>query len=134
MTLNSKSRALLTILLLLSFAGVSTSAQKPKKTDPCADPQTQVEMTQCAANAYKAADAVLNQIYKQMVAKLDEEEKAQLKEAQNAWLKYRDANCDFVADQYKGGTMRPMIYAGCLEDVTKKRTTELKTQIEERSH
>jgi uncharacterized protein YecT (DUF1311 family) len=39
-----------------------------------------------------------------------------------------------VADQYKGGTMRPMIYAGCLEDVTKKRTTELKTQIEERSH
>jgi uncharacterized protein YecT (DUF1311 family) len=75
MTLNSKSRTLLTILLLLSLAGVSTSAQKPKKTDPCADPQTQVEMTQCAANAYKAADAVLNQIYKQMVAKLDEEGK-----------------------------------------------------------
>lgn len=116
------------------LAGSTINAQKRKKTGPCANPQTQVEMTQCAADAYKAADKVLNQVYQQLVAKLDEEEKAQLKEAQNAWLKYRDANCDFVADQYKGGTMRPMIYAGCLEDVTKKRTTELKTQIEERSH
>ena len=91
-------------------------------------------MTQCAAEAYKAADASLNQVYKQLVAKLDADEKAQLKEAQTAWLKYRDTNCVFVADQYKGGTMRPMIYANCLEDVTSKRTAELKTQIEDRSH
>lgn len=131
---SSKLKALFTILLLMSFGSVSTRAQKPKKPDPCAEPQTQVEMNQCAVNAYKAADAELNQVYKQLVAKLDDEEKAQLKEAQNAWIKYRDANCDFVADQYKGGTMRPMIYAGCLQDVTKKRTTELKTQIEDRSH
>jgi uncharacterized protein YecT (DUF1311 family) len=121
-------------LLLLACGGASTKAQRPRKGDPCADPQTQVEMTQCAANAYKAADAVLNQVYKQLVAKLDEEEKAQLKEAQNAWLKYRDTNCDFVADQYKGGTMRPMIHAGCLADVTKNRTAELRDQIKERSH
>ena len=91
-------------------------------------------MTQCAADAYKAADAVLNQVYRQLVAKLDDDEKAQLKEAQTAWLKYRDTNCDFVADQYKGGTMRPMIYAGCLADVTKNRTSELREQIKERSH
>ena len=118
-------------ILLLA---VSTSAQRPKKPDPCANPQTQIEMTQCAAEAYKAADKVLNQVYQNLVAKLDEEEKAQLKEAQTAWLKYRDTNCDFVADQYKGGTMRPMIYAGCLADVTKKRTSELRDQIKERSH
>ena len=115
-------------------AGASVSAQKQKKPDPCANPQTQIEMTQCAADAYKAADKVLNQVYQQLVAKLDDEEKAQLKEAQTAWLKYRDTNCDFVADQYKGGTMRPMIYAGCLEGVTKKRTSELRDQIKDRSH
>ena len=116
------------------LAGISVSAQKQKKPDPCANPQTQTEMTQCAADAYKAADAVLNQVYRQLVAKLDDDEKAQLKEAQTAWLKYRDTNCDFVADQYKGGTMRPMIYAGCLADVTKNRTSELREQIKERSH
>jgi uncharacterized protein YecT (DUF1311 family) len=123
--------ALFSMLLL---GGPSINAQKQKKNDPCADPQSQAEMTQCAANAYKAADAVLNQVYPKLMALLNDEEKAQLKTAQTAWLKYRDANCDFVADQYKGGSMRPMIYAGCLEDVTKNRTTELKTQIEDRSH
>lgn len=130
----SKPATAVVLLLLLSSAVTSISAQKPKKTDPCANPQTQTEMTQCAADAYKAADKVLNQVYQNLVAKLDDEEKAQLKEAQTAWLKYRDTNCDFVADQYKGGTMRPMIYAGCLADVTKKRTSELRDQIKERSH
>jgi uncharacterized protein YecT (DUF1311 family) len=42
-------------------------------------------------------------VYQQLVAMLDAEEKTQLKEVQTAWIKYRDANCDFVGDQYKGG-------------------------------
>ena len=130
----SRPRSALVLCSLLWLAGTSVSAQKQKKPDPCANPQTQTEMTQCAAEAYKAADKVLNQVYQQLVAKLDDEEKAQLKEAQTAWLKYRDTNCDFVADQYKGGTMRPMIYAGCLAEVTKNRTSELREQIKDRSH
>jgi uncharacterized protein YecT (DUF1311 family) len=134
MRTNLKPGTTAVVLSILLLASASIDAQKPKKTGPCADPQTQTEMTQCAADAYKAADAVLNQVYKQLVAKLETEEKAQLKEAQTAWLKYRDTNCDFVADQYKGGTMRPMIHANCLADVTSKRTAELRTQIEDRSH
>lgn len=124
---------LLTLAALVFAASVSTIAQKRKKSGPCANPQTQAEMNICAGEDFKAADAVLNQVYQQLMAKLDDEEKAQLKDAENAWLKYRDTNCDFVADQFKGGSMRPMIYAGCLADMTTKRTTELKTQIKERS-
>ena len=67
-----------------------------------------------------------------LAAMLDEDEKAQLKTAENAWLKYRDTNCEFVADQYKGGSIRPMIAAICLADVTSNRTTELKNQIKDR--
>jgi uncharacterized protein YecT (DUF1311 family) len=90
-------------------------------------------MNQCAGQAYKAADAALNRVYQRLAAMLNDNEKAQLKEAQSAWLKYRDSNCEFVADQYKGGTMRPMIYGYCLADITKKRTGELRNQIKERS-
>ena len=89
-------------------------------------------MNDCWGREYKAADATLNQVYRQLVSKLDDQEKAQLKEAESAWLKYRDANCEFVADQYKGGTMRPMAHAICLTDMTKNRTAELRIQIEER--
>ena len=90
-------------------------------------------MTQCARRDYQTADALLNQAYRRLAAMLDDEKKTQLKEAQTAWLKYRDSNCEFVADEFKGGSMRPMIYADCLGDMTKKRTDELRNQIKERN-
>ena len=120
------------LILVLLLSGISIAGQK-QKDDPCPNAQTQLEMNQCAGKAYKAADAELNQVYRKLVAMLDDEEKAQLKVAQTAWLKYRDANCEFVADQYKGGSIRPMIHAFCLADVTTNRTTELKGQIKDRS-
>jgi uncharacterized protein YecT (DUF1311 family) len=119
----------LTLLLLLTF---HCEVRGQKKPEPCADAQSQAEMTICWGNQYKAADAKLNQVYRQFTAKLDDAEKAQLKNAQTAWLKYRDTNCEFVADQYKGGTMRPMIAAICLTDVTDNRTKELTAQMKER--
>ena len=119
--------------LLLLIVGGYTFGQGTKKSDPCANAQTQAEMNDCAGKEYKTADAVLNQVYRQLVAMLDNEEKAQLKEAQTAWLRYRDLNCDFVADQYKGGTIRPMIHGLCLADVTKNRTAELRNQIKDRN-
>jgi uncharacterized protein YecT (DUF1311 family) len=107
--------------------------QRAKKA-PCSDADTQAAMNICAGQEYRTADAALNRAYQQLVAKLDTEEKSQLKEAQTAWLKYRDTNCDFVADQYKGGSIRPTILGLCLADVTRNRTAELKTQIKDRSN
>lgn len=124
-----KSPIILILALLLS--SISIAGQKPKD-DPCPNAQSQLEMNMCAGNAYKAADGELNQVYRKLVAMLDAEEKAQLKGAQTAWLKYRDAHCEFVGDQYKGGSIRPMIYSFCLADVTRNRTAELKGQIEDR--
>ena len=123
--------AIMFFLLLFSAAPI-TAAYGQKKSEPCAAAQTQAEMTICWGNQYKAADTKLNQVYRQFTAKLDDEEKTQLKTAQTAWLKYRDANCEFVGDQYKGGTMRPMIAAICLADVTDNRTKELTAQMKER--
>jgi uncharacterized protein YecT (DUF1311 family) len=126
---------LFTLYCLLILVGFGTApGQGTKKVVPCASAQTQTDMNICWGNEYKSADATLNQIYRQLVAKLDEGEKTQLKDVESAWLKYRDANCDFVADQYKGGTIRPMIDAICLTDMTKNRTAELRNQIKDRSN
>ena len=121
------------LLLLCLLASLYTFGQGTRKSDPCAKAQSQADLNDCWGKEYRAADAILNQIYRQLVSMLDDEEKSQLKEAQTAWLKYRDANCEFVADQYKGGTIRPMVYAICLGNMTKERTTELRTQIKERN-
>jgi uncharacterized protein YecT (DUF1311 family) len=119
------------ILFLIAGAAFSVSAQE-KKPEPCPDAQSQAEMNMCAGKAYKAADAELNQVYRKLVAMLDDDEKVQLKNVETVWLKYRDANCEFVADQFKGGSMRPMIHAFCLADMTKNRTAEIRSQITDR--
>jgi len=118
--------------ILLLVIGAATVGRAQKKNDPCGESQTQADLNICWGNQYKAADTRLNQAYRQFMTKLDDEEKVQLKGAQTAWVKYRDTNCDFVGDQFKGGSMRPMIAAICLTDLTDSRTNELKAQMKER--
>ena len=122
------------VVLVVVLSVGSAIGQGTKKPAPCSEAGTQVEMNDCAAKEYKTADSALNRTYQQLMAKLEPEEKTGLKTAQTAWIKYRDTNCTFVADQYKGGTIRPMIYALCLADVTGNRTAELRNQIEDRNN
>jgi uncharacterized protein YecT (DUF1311 family) len=121
------------VSLLMCLLVNPSSVQKESKSDPCANVSTQSEMTLCWRKEHKAADTKLNQVYRQLRSMLDDEEKLELKKAQTAWLKYRDANCEFAANQYKGGSMRPMIYAICLAQMTENRTTELRSQITNRN-
>jgi len=120
-------------LILLLLAGAHAYAQGTRKSEPGANAQSQAEMNMCAGKEYQAADAELNKTYRKLVSMLNDDDKLQLKGAQNAWLKYRDANCEFVADQYKGGSIRPMIDGLCLAGVTKNRTAELRDQIKDRN-
>jgi uncharacterized protein YecT (DUF1311 family) len=102
----------------------------------CDNAETQSDMTSCAQARYDEADKGLNGQYKQtraaMVA-IDEDldgdmkgaEQALLK-AQRAWINYRDAQCENYGFQARGGTMEPMLVAGCLADLTDLRTKELK--------
>jgi uncharacterized protein YecT (DUF1311 family) len=125
-------KSVLLCLTLMIVSEAYTLAQK-KKPDPCASAQSQAEMNICAGKEYKSADAELNQVYQKLSSILNDEEKSQLKEAENAWIRYRDLNCEFVADQYKGGSIRPMIHGLCLSDVTRNRTAELRSQIKDRN-
>ena len=123
---------LVTTFALVVLTLCTTAFEQNQKKDPCADEQSQAAMNICWGKEYKATDAQLNAVYREFTSKLSLEETAQLKAAQLAWLKFRDANCEFVADQFKGGSMRPMIAAMCLADVTNARTNELKAQMKER--
>lgn len=93
--------------------------------DPCANPMTQMEMNQCAIKEYNDADAELNRVYKEVMAKLRPEMQAKLKTAQKAWLQYRDANCDCASFDYSEGSIYPVMYYGCLKNMTIARTKEI---------
>ena len=124
--------SLISLLAIIHIGAATASPQKPRNDRPCAGGST-YEMNQCAHQDYRTADVTLNKVYAELVSILEPDEKPQLKEMQLTWIKYRDANCNFVADTYKGGTMRPMVLNYCLADVTRQRTADLRLQIKERT-
>lgn len=49
-----------------------------------------------------------------------------LRSAQQAWIKFRDANCLSVGYEYRGGSAERLSRGTCLVDMTKARTAELR--------
>ena len=119
------------VLCLLLTLKVSPTTAQTKK-DPCANAQTQVEMNECQGREYKKADAALNAVYRQLMAKIDEGERTALKAAQQAWIKFRDGECEFESYQNKGGTIYPLVYSGCLTVLTQERSKQLRELLKDR--
>jgi uncharacterized protein YecT (DUF1311 family) len=94
--------------------------------------QTQMEMNQTADVKFKKADAELNKVYNQLMKMLDKNEKQLLITAEKDWLKFRNSHCRFEASQYEGGSMQPLVYSSCLEELTRKRIAEIKASIKSR--
>jgi uncharacterized protein YecT (DUF1311 family) len=119
------------IILCCAIAAMA-SAQARGNQDPCENAQTTVEMRNCAGKEYQKADAELNRAYQQLMSRLaDDGYKAALKTAQQSWIKYRDANCEFEAYLNRGGTIYPVVYTGCLSAMTTARTKELRVRLEQ---
>jgi uncharacterized protein YecT (DUF1311 family) len=121
-----KARSIAVVVL---FAAAVAHAQDNlfAHTD-CKKAATQMDMDYCAGLDFKAADAQLNALYRQMMAKYDEADREKLKAAEKAWLAYRDAECDYETASSIGGTIHPMVETMCQTDKTKARIKELKSQ------
>ncbi|WP_292898085.1 lysozyme inhibitor LprI family protein [Nitratireductor sp.] len=93
----------------------------------CDNAQTQLDMTQCAAREYEAADKALNAQYASVRQRYSGNEDARtlLRDAQRAWIGFRDAHCDLETLAVRGGSIEPMIRAQCLQKLTEERTEQL---------
>lgn len=91
----------------------------------CDEPMNQSEMNMCAAQEYREADAALNLAYKEAMAGLNEQHEMVLRDAQRAWIAFRDLACESYGHQADGGSMQPMLVNGCLARLTKERTQML---------
>ena len=95
--------------------------------------QNQADMTRCAQLDYQQADETLNQVYQQLRSQLPNASKQLLKDAQLAWISFRDKewvfNLSTMARVSAGGSMYPGIKASFYSDSTKKRTVELQSYV-----
>jgi uncharacterized protein YecT (DUF1311 family) len=126
-----------TLLLALALQG---SLDARAREFHCDDPQNQMEMNMCAGLDFERADAELNILWRQVIAsarvrdrELDRRydqrptTEAKLREAQRAWLLFRDAHCTVQGyDEARGGSMEPMVYGSCRATLTRQRTAQLR--------
>ena len=112
-------------------AVAATEQDDADREDPCPGSHTQFELNQCAARARDKADAELNKVYRELMKDAGTTERAKLRAAQLAWLKFRDAHCDYESVGNKGGTIYPMVVSFCLAGVTNARVKQLQEILRE---
>lgn len=115
-------------------------AQAQAQSDACDEAVTQSAMNQCAQEAWAAEDERLNEAYQAAMAVLRQWDAdlspeaaggaAKLREAQRAWLTFRDAGCAAEGFAMRGGSAEPLLVYGCLERVTGERADALESLAE----
>ena len=74
---------------------------------------------------FDATDKKMNAAYQKLLGVLEDEGKSTLREAQRAWLVWRDAQAEFDSHHLAGGKLRPLERWGSLILSTEARTTRL---------
>ncbi len=140
------SRLTKRFLEIFFFAGCAcASAAIPAAAQniDCNKASSTVEINFCADKDYQAADKALNAAYAmalKYVRSRDLEKpydaksfEAALKNAQRAWVAYRDADCkDLVAQEWSGGSGTTSAILGCMTEKTMQRTKDLKERFTDR--
>ena len=124
------------MILVLATAAMAT--QTPYEEYHCDAPMAQQDMNMCALLDFEAADKTLNILWRKVIADAREADRdidrrddqrlggeAVLRNAQRAWIQFRDAHCTYQGYEARGGSMEPMLYNGCRARLTNERISQL---------
>ena len=101
------------------------------QADDCANAQDQATMNACAGKDFDKADKALNDVYRQINARLkdDAATKKLLVDAQKSWIAFRDSECTFQSSASVGGSIYPLLVANCRTGLTNDRVKQLKAYL-----
>ncbi|MEM9244266.1 MAG: lysozyme inhibitor LprI family protein [Cyanobacteria bacterium P01_F01_bin.153] len=96
----------------------------------CDDPSAPTTIQNyCAGLVYARDDKTLNEIYQDLKGSLSASSKKTLTQAQLAWIKMRDFQCEVETAPAVGGTGFEGYRNHCLAEATRLRTAELRTLL-----
>jgi uncharacterized protein YecT (DUF1311 family) len=96
----------------------------------CDTAMTTADMQVCLDKRYHQVDQELNRVYNQLMSELSHTRQATFREAQRAWILFRDKSAAFSASETEGGTMSTLIYLSVLTSMTEKRVGELQALLQ----
>ena len=117
------SSAVLVMLALLATAPSPVFAEGRLSAACLAAARTQADLDTCVAAEASEAEARLNSAYRAASCHLHGEDRARLRSAERAWVRFRDAECAFLSSG--GDSVAPMDRASCRADLADKRADDL---------
>jgi uncharacterized protein YecT (DUF1311 family) len=84
----------------------------------------------CAKPRYDAAQAQVKALYDKLYTAYDADDRTRLAAAQQAWLKFRDDECELETRDYTGGSMYRTVLSACYLGMTRDRIAHLKALAE----
>jgi uncharacterized protein YecT (DUF1311 family) len=108
-------------LLAICLASPAVRAE-----DYC-DSANQGDMNMCAGRKFEEANKAMNVRYATLMKRIDPEAQTKLRQAQKAWMSYRQKICLFETSGL--GSVRPTIFAGCLTNQTNDHVKYLDYQL-----
>lgn len=89
------------------------------------------EMLECYGQQFKNANRELDDLLQRLNKVLNAKEQKAVKEAQAAWVTYRDAHCRSISLPYSPGSITPAVRAACLAKLTRQRVKELSDDFQD---
>ncbi len=106
--------------------------------DACAEAPgaNTVSIVACHMREQKIWDGYLNQWYGEAMTRLADDIAAQvaLKDAQRAWISFRDAKCGYWQKRYEGGTIASVVTGDCMRVETGRRALEMRVILDDLDH
>ncbi len=99
------------------------NARYTKQLDACQKKAVATpDIADCFEDEFKRQDAALNVAWKAALQRVGPRSSAQLIAAERRWVAARDPFCSKASDQFKGGTIMPIVYSSCRVEETIRRT------------
>ncbi|MFC7517182.1 lysozyme inhibitor LprI family protein [Herbaspirillum sp. GCM10030257] len=134
--------ALLSMTLFMVTAGINAHANEcteadlkfSKEYESCMDKSggVTVDMRACIQKELERQDARLNRVYQKYSASLAPNVLKSLREAQRAWVQYRNKDCAWAGAPDENATLGPLIIDGCHLDMTVRRANEFESFLSSR--
>jgi uncharacterized protein YecT (DUF1311 family) len=106
----------------------------------CSTAMAQAELNQCAYQDWQQADGRLNAVYKDLIAAYTSMDAdlpkdlgsgvETLRNAQRAWVGFRDLTCEAEGFAMRGGSAEPLLVYGCMRVLTEERIGHLQGMLD----
>ena len=109
-------------------------ATPTKAANACIDQPDEHSVRDCLGRSHIAAEQSLQVVLNRAHALADQRRRVLLDASQSAWVTYRDKECEFQGDGFRGGTLQSDQASSCITAKDAERVQELDNDVDLAAH